>query len=64
MTGWKTKYGGYGLIATGFGTCIGALMAGAPEAGFTPDWTMFGVGVASISLGLQGIGIGHKIEKA
>jgi hypothetical protein len=64
MTGWKTKLGAGGMIATGLGMCLGGLSAGGSEVGFNPDWVLFGEGIAMINLGIATLGIGHKIEKA
>jgi hypothetical protein len=55
MSGWKTKAGGIGLIATGIGILINCYSSG--------NWEDAGQGIAAITAGLAAIGIGHKVEK-
>jgi len=55
MKGWKTLAGGIGLILSGLGLVVQGITAG--------DLTKVQEGIVLISLGLGGIGIGHKIEK-
>ena len=58
MTGWKTKVGGIGGICTGLGMCIAAILADPI------DGTMLSAGLALMAVSLEGIGIGHKLEKS
>ena len=60
MTGWKTKWGGIAGICTGIGTCMTAIT----WEPFSIDGKQFAAGIALITLSLEGMGIGHKIEKA
>lgn len=58
MTGWKTKFGGAGMILAGLGMVIAGLVADPM------DGTKITEGIALIGAGLGAIGIGHKIEKS
>jgi hypothetical protein len=58
MTGWKSKLGGAGMIATGIGMVISGLLA-QPM-----DGDMVFKGFAMVGGGITAIGIAHKIEKS
>jgi hypothetical protein len=60
MTGWKTKAGGWGAFATGLLQVSAQVV---PDDSWKPWLTFASTIVGSASVGLLGVGIGHKIEK-
>ena len=60
MGGWKTWAGGIGGIATGVAMIAGTVTSGE----FSIETIQLGIGAIVAALGLLGIGVGHKIEKA
>ncbi len=63
MTGWKTKIGGIGMIATGIGALANAALNNFDPVAIKDSITMIAAGISAFG-GLAAIGIGHKIEKA
>jgi hypothetical protein len=61
MTGWKTKWGGGFVFAAG----VLEVMAGSVPA---PEWVPWLTCLSKVTMaagvGLLGVGIAHKIEKA
>lgn len=57
MGGWKTWLAGLGLIATGLGMCIAAVLSDPI------DGEKLSKGIGMIGMGLGMIGLGHKLEK-
>ena len=73
LDGKKTYFGGAGKMLVGLTTIITGLVGlfgtmfpdqGLPAMEYEAAFTTIGAGVYAISSGLEGIGIGHKIEKA
>lgn len=64
MTGWKTKFAGLGMIFTGAGTVLTAILPVFAGDLSGVNWDTVQGGIAMIGMGLGIIGIGHKIEKA
>lgn len=73
LDGKKTYFGGAGKVLAGLATLLTGLVGllgvvfpdqGLPAMEVEPALATIGAGVYAISSGLEGIGIGHKIEKA
>jgi hypothetical protein len=73
MDGKKTYAGAAGKILSGIASIIGGMIGilgiafpdqGLPEFSFEVASGMVAAGFYAVSSGLQGVGIGHKIEKA
>ena len=64
MGGYKTWVAGFGLIATGAGMVLSAILPALGGDLVGVDWPTVQSGIAMMGAGLAAIGLGHKIEKA
>lgn len=73
MDGKKTYAGAIGKILTGVATCCSGLLGllgnifpdqGLPYVEPEYAYTLLATGAYAVFSGLQGVGIGHKLEKA
>lgn len=63
MSGWKTKVGGIGMIASGVAGLANAVVNDFDPVAIKESVLLIVAGVTAFG-GLAAIGIGHKIEKA
>ena len=63
MGGYKTWVAGLGLIATGAGMVLSAILPALGGDLVGVDWATVQSGIAMAGAGLAAIGIGHKVEK-